>query len=142
MVPKPAKTATATMQTLDEIREIVGLLGPAGAETYERRQGGNALRLRFAPHAHRPSAGTFAKRLLLSPASGVLRLRHPLGVQKALCAGEAVMAGQALAWIECGGALVPLKAPAQGHMLRLLPRAGETVSTGCPLAEFAPAQGA
>lgn len=67
---------------------------------------------------------------------GVLRLSHPLHQQALVHSGQKVQRGQTLALLQIGMALLPVPAPGDGVIGRILAAEGAVVGYGTPLLEI------
>jgi acetyl-CoA carboxylase biotin carboxyl carrier protein len=124
--------------------QICDWLAGTGIELFELRGPGTLLRLQRSStgyeQAPEQEAATpepvAAADIVRSGSVGVLRHAHPLRTGPLVQAGEAVIAGQALAVLQIGAVLLAVPAPRDGVVARVLAADGAIVGYGEALVEL------
>lgn len=133
-----------TAPTLEEIDALRLALEAAGGISLELEFG--AVRLHIVPAARiaAPAAGaveTFAAakpaHTIKSDGPGILRLSDPAGGAAFVTAGSRIAAGQIVALLEVGTALLPLHAAEAGRAEAILANEGDLVGYGTPIIKLA-----
>lgn len=119
--------------TFEEIEAIVRRLDDAGVDAADIRVGSARLRLRFSATA--PAAPP-ERRRLAAPAPGRFCPLHPLDDTPRFADGDAVPAGEVVAYVEASGLLRPVTAPTDIILGRCLVEPGAAVGWGTPLYEL------
>lgn len=123
--------------TLEEIDALRLALEAAGGVALELEDGD--VRLHIVPAA--PSAGppVVAKPAptINSDGPGILRLTDPSGGAAFVTTGTAIEAGQIVALLEVGTALLPLHAEKAGRAEAILMAEGDLVGYGTPIIQLA-----
>lgn len=107
-----------------EIERLSRIAQAAGLAEITLTDGGDTLRLRFAGHGRQPEAASRSSGLVLarpdeqagarSPGVGLFRHRHPVTGRPACEAGQEVVEGQVVGYVEAGPLLRPATAPRAG----------------------------
>lgn len=113
--------------TATKLRDLAGVMQQFRLDVLEIDQPGQQLRLVM----HRTS-GTAAV-IVAAPVAGTLRRTHPDGVFPPCPAGAAVLAGQIVAFVQCGLLLTPVLAPGAGCLAAWLLAEGNEVAPGAAL---------
>ena len=108
----------------DEIERLARIAQAAGLTEVELTNGADTLRLRFAMQGRRqPAAGPGLGAVAppskeppgaRSPGVGLFRHRHPMTGRPACEAGQRVVEGQLVGYVEAGPCLRPATAPRAG----------------------------
>lgn len=114
--------------TFEEIEAIVQSLDGRGIGEVDITVGTAHLKLRFG--ADRPSA---ERTEIVAPAPGRFRQVHPLDDAPRFAEGDAIRAGDIVAFIEANGVLKPVVATADGTLGKALVSDGAPVGWGTPL---------
>lgn len=134
--------------TLEDIGEIVATLEASDVIECEVTSGAHALRIRF-DRVQQPGVPMLSKsgdestvvdataQPVCSPATGVLRLRHPLG-DSLLTPGLAVKTGQIVAYLEVESVLSPIVATVDGVIGEINVSDGDLVTFGASIADVYP----
>ncbi len=133
-----------TAPTLDEIDTLRRALEAAGGVALELEYG--EVRLHIVPMvraaataamAAEPPAAARPALTINSDGPGILRLSDPSGGAAFVTAGSAIQAGQIVALLEVGTALLPLHAAEAGHVEAILAAEGDLVGYGTPIIQLA-----
>ncbi len=120
----------------DLLDTLVAWMRKGGFVSLTYADGGSRITLKLAEgeatRAARPA------RTVSSPALGRLLLRHPMASEPLAAAGSRVAAGDILALLEAGNVLIPVEAPCDGIVLRLLAAEGDVIGFDDPLLEIEP----
>jgi acetyl-CoA carboxylase biotin carboxyl carrier protein len=134
-----------------ELADLVRRLQASGVTFYELEGPSERLRLHLAASAplraeasaqtdpvdDSPPQSTAASPIR-APHMGYLRLSHRIGgVEKEVIAGEPVIRGQLLAFLDAGGILLPVEADRDGLIGQVLAEEGALVGYGTPLFTWA-----
>lgn len=94
-------------------------------------------------HLPRGGAATPAvpPRVIRSPGMGLFTTTHPLAEEPYVTSGDTVKAGDILALLRIGPALLPVGAPLAGVVRAILPREGDVIGFDDPLFEIEPREG-
>jgi biotin carboxyl carrier protein len=114
--------------TFEEIEAIVQSLDDRGVDAVEITVGTAHLKLRFG--TDRPSA---VRAEIVAPAPGRFRQAHPLDSAPRFSEGDAIRAGDVVAFVEANGVLKPVVATADGTLGKALLSDGAPVGWGAPL---------
>lgn len=128
-----------TDAALDRARLIAGWLTGTDIALLELEGPGTSLRLRrcgggYVEQETLPQAA--AGTLVRTPSVGVLLLAHPQQQAPLAPPGSRVRAGQALALLRIGVLLLPVVAPRDGQVARVLVADGTTVGYGEAVVEL------
>lgn len=123
---------------LDAIKRLVRRCEAASLAMIEIEAGGAKLRLVMDNGARAgaavPASGLAASPdAVRSPSVGRLRLAHPHGGFPVPAPGDAVAAGDVVAFVEAGGLLTPVLAPRSGRLGMPLEADGAAVDYDRPL---------
>ncbi|VVE78669.1 acetyl-CoA carboxylase biotin carboxyl carrier protein [Pandoraea sputorum] len=134
--------------TLEDIGEIVATLEASDVIECEVTSGAHALRIRLdrvpqpvvplLPKSDdEPAVAAATAQPVLSPATGFLRLRHPLG-DSLLTPGLAVKTGQIVAYLEVESVLSPIVATVDGVIGAINVSDGDLVTFGASIVDVHP----
>lgn len=114
--------------TFEEIEAIVGSLDGRGIDEVEITAGTTRLKLRFGAAPLAASTTTLA-----APSPGRFRPMHPLETAPRFALGDAIHAGDIVAFVEANGILKPVIASANATLGAQLVDDGALVGWGPPL---------
>ena len=122
--------------TFEEIEAVVRRLDNRGIASADIRVGGARLRLRFAAEERPDPVPTEPPPpLAVAPSPGRFRPLHPLEMAPRFAEGDRVRKGEAIAYVEANGLLLPVVAAADLTLGRALVEDGEAIGWGTPLYE-------
>ena len=133
-----------TNASIDPAAQICDWLSATDIELFELRGPATLLRLQRSGAGYEqapeqdeaPVKPAVAVHIVRSGSVGVLRHAHPLQTAPLVQAGDAVVAGQALAVLQIGAVLLAVPSPRDGVVVRFLAADGSTVGYGEPLLEL------
>jgi acetyl-CoA carboxylase biotin carboxyl carrier protein len=130
----------------DHIAQISAWLMEAGIDDLELRGPDRQLRLRAAradhsddaiPPADLAEAEFRAPHFTVkAPSAGILLHRHPMQDKPLAPCGSRIRAGQTMALLQIGALLLPVEAPRDGTVTRLLAEHGALVGYGSQIIEL------
>ena len=127
-------TAAPTLEEIDALRLA---LETAGGVALELEYCGVRLHIVPATPSAGPPASAKPAPTINSDGPGILRLSDPSGGADFITAGSAIAAGQIVALLEVGTALLPLHAETAGRAEAILAAEGDLVGYGTPIIQLA-----